>query len=404
MLTRFLLFILIAAAVAAMTPAELRAQGVITIRLSYKVVLNPADVSRPSALTDANLNTAVDAMNALYATYFRGYRFQIVEIINVGGVNDTTGPSRWYNTNFFDNTNVGGQSQGSIWKDQMEAAARSQAAYRWNNNAINLYLTNGICGGICSFASENDNIVIIGGCSAANGALQLHELGHYFNLYHTQGRPCGNCTAGQTGVCHTIPGDDEIADTLPDLACWSQNNIAQNRFGRNYAQLNAGEQNLVDDVFFNVMSYHPRLIRLTELQLDRWADTANGARAAVRDGTTIFARAGGPPGNGSSTQPVNSLTAGVNLAVARPGADIVLLRPGVYNEQLTINTPVTLRATRQGPVIIGSANPPNLAPTLAADDRRVREETERRLRETLGISRKAPGERVGFPGSGSPNQ
>ncbi len=400
MLTRFLLFVLIAAAVAAMIPAESRAQGVITIRLSYKVVLNPADGTRPSALTDANLNTAVTAMNALYATYFRGYRFQVVEIINVGGRNDTTGPSRWYNTNFFDNTNVNGQTQGSIWKDQMEAAARSQAAYRWNNNAINLYLTNGICGGICSFAHENDNIVIIGGCSAANGSLQLHELGHYFNLYHTQGRPCGDCGAGQTGVCHTIPGDDEIADTLPDLACWNQDNIARNRFGRNYAQLNAGEQNLVDDVFMNVMSYHPNLVRLTEQQLDRWADTANGARAAVRDGQMIFVRPGGPFGNGSSASPLNGVVIGVVASQARPGNNILILRPGVYNERPRINTPVTLRATRQGPVFIGSANPP----ALAAEINQTPQEAERKLDATPGIGSRKTGERIGFPGSGGHNQ
>jgi hypothetical protein len=35
------------------------------------------------------------------------------------------------------------------------------------------------------------------------------------------------------------------------------------------------------------------------------------------------------------------------------GGDIILLRPGSYNEQLTLDTPLTLRATRDGSVTIG---------------------------------------------------
>jgi hypothetical protein len=248
----------------------------------------------------------------------------------------------------------------------MEASARSDAAYRWNDGAVNLYLTNGICGGKCSFVEDSENILIIGGCSAANGAVQLHELGHYFGLYHTQGRQCGNCTAGQTGVCNTSPGDDQIADTLLDLACWGQDQIAFANFfiptapPRLYAQLNPDEQSRVDDVFFNIMSYHNNLSRMTELQLDRWTDVANDGRVGVRDGRTIFVQSGGLFGVGSSSQPVNSLGTAAGMANILEGSEILLLRPGYYNEQLTITAPggtsITLRATRQGPVIIGKSN------------------------------------------------
>lgn len=58
------------------------------------------------------------------------------------------------------------------------------------------------------------------------------------------------------------------------------------------------------------------------------------------------------PALGTSTTPFNSVAAGINAA-ASSGRDIVLVRTENYNEQLTLSKPVTLRATRVGPAIIG---------------------------------------------------
>ncbi|MEO1655683.1 MAG: hypothetical protein AAFU64_19225, partial [Bacteroidota bacterium] len=264
-----------------------QAQGITWIDLSYKVVLNPANGLRPSGVTDADIDAAIEEMNQLQEAYFRGYRFRRVDPIrNVGGINQfNTGPSRWYNTNFFDSNN------GSAWKDQMEAEAESNNnLYRWNNNAINLYITNGICGGICSFPGGGDDIIIIGRCSDADGALQLHEIGHYFDLCHTQGCPCGNCDGSKTGQCHTTPGNDDIGDTLPDLQCWDRDNIAQNSYGTNYNNLNSAQRKLVDDVFLNIMSYRSLNIisRITERQIDHWSDVAKLNRQQVIDRNSFF--------------------------------------------------------------------------------------------------------------------
>jgi hypothetical protein len=222
---------------------------------------------------------------------------------------------------------------------------------------MNLYIVNGFCGGSCAFPQEGDNIIVIGGCSTDDGPLQLHEMGHYFSLYHTQGSTCSNCGSGP-GQCNA-PGDDEIADTLPDLECWDQDQIALNWTSeenppRNYDALSAGEKVTVDNVFFNLMSYHGNKDRLTEQQLDRLTDTANSSRRGVTSGRTWFVdvnRGFFPPGDGSSILPFNSL--GTGVAVANPnGGDVVLLRAGIYGEPQTITKSVTLRATRGGDVVI----------------------------------------------------
>lgn len=352
-------FVLFASALL-LSPISRKAQddGVITIRLSYKVVLNPANGTRPPGVTNADINTAVNGMNDLMRGYFRGYRFQLVEILDVGGMsNPPTGPSVWYDTDFFNTTN------GSVWKDQMEAAAMADSAYLWRANSVNIYITNGICGGKCSFPGDGDNIMIFGGCSDDAAWLQLHEIGHYFSLCHTQGCVCG-CVGSDP--CGGIPGDDGIADTLPDLSSWNRDQIANNSFGQPYAGLSAAQQNQVDDVFLNIMSYHNSacglgapVARLTDQQLDRWAHSANLDRVAIRTGRTIFAQSTAPSGgNGSPASPYNTMTNAVGSAASDSAPDIIILRPGSFNQPLTINTPVTLRATHQGAAAIGSPNNP----------------------------------------------
>ena len=389
-------------------PSPLQAQGVINIRLSYKVILNPADGTRPirtgaTQVTDADINTAVNAMNVLLQTYFRGYRVQLVgSITNIGGMGDTTGPSRWFNTDFFNASNA------TTLRNQMEAAAMSDARYAWTANAINIYVNNGTAGGLCSFPGQG-NIIIIGGSVANAGATQLHEIGHYFGLCHTQGCTCacGSCgSCGVAGGC-TSPGDDGMADTLPDLACWSRDQIAQNSFGVPFASLSPAQQTQVNDTFRNLMSYHGTCcsvggaqVQLTELQLDRWADVASsntGGRLGVCDGVTIFVQANAPAQGGfrgPSTNPWPTIREAQDDAANYLGdlqlRPILILRPGAYNERLTLNTPMTLRTTRNGAATIGSSTPMDVPVGLSL------EEVEKTLRRTPGVYPKEP-VRLGFP-------
>lgn len=367
MFTRILL--ILAAAVLLGVASVAQADAVITIDLSYKVVLNPADGQPPPKVSQAGIDQAVDVMNEKLSSYWRGCRVQRVgPVTQVGGMGDVTGPSQWYDTDFLDPDN------GLAWRDQMEAAAMDDpTAYAWNSNAINLYITHGICiGGLCSFPSHE--IIIIGYCSDDDGGVQLHEIGHYYDLCHTYGCPCGGCgtpivatdcmgNPGITGVCDGnpgdpedpgIPGDDGISDTLCDLDCWGPNDRALWNFGTDYENLTAAQQSMVDTATSNLMSLRSK-VNMAEGQLDRWADESNVARFNVCDGgrTRFVDTTAGGGGNGSSTQPYDTVQDGVTFA--NPGGvDIVLLRPGVYPEDLTITKALTLRATRAGPATIGN--------------------------------------------------
>jgi hypothetical protein len=251
----------------------------IEIRLSYKAVLNPSTGQRAQNFADEQIDQAIAQMNQLHAGYKRGFRFVRVEPVwNIGSLGDTTGPSRWFNSNFSSPNN------GLALRDQMAAAARNDARYLWNNSAINIYLTGGLSGGLGS--RPGHDIVLLGGAIAGDGARQLRTIGHYFDVCDIQGCACGDC-GPNAGQCNT-PGDDGLYDTPSDLPCWDQNASANYNYGAPYASLSPGEQADVDTAFFNLMSPRGAGTRLTRGQLDRWTDTASVARRSVTTGRTWY--------------------------------------------------------------------------------------------------------------------
>jgi hypothetical protein len=189
----------------------------------------------------------------------RGDRLQLTETVNLPGVD------QWFNVDVVAN------------KGALDNAAKDNPGlYAYRNNAVNVYINGSATSGVCSFPNSDDDIIFLG--QNALPTTVIHEIGHFFNLCHTQGCSCNNCATGP-GQCDS-PGDDEIADTLRDVACWDLNAIAQNNFGSPYASLSAFQQSQVDDVFFNIMSYHGTRDRFTEGQMDRWTEAANGAHGS----------------------------------------------------------------------------------------------------------------------------
>lgn len=335
------------ACIAALTAvaAPVQADDVIKVHISVKVIVSPSTGNPPMGISPARIQAAtLPTLDFLSAPHWRGYRFDVVDpVTEVGGPSDPNGPSQWYD------------SDVAYCLAIMDAALADPVAYAWNANAINIYINNYPAPKGIHCTQQGESIIVIGRQFGEAAAVYLHEIGHHFTLCHTQGCQCAACDTNQTGVCHTEPGDDGIADTLRDLQCWNRDQIATFNFGSNYSGLPSNQQEQVEDVFLNIMAYHDRVTasRLTELQLDRWADGANGPGSRVVDGRTVFVAGNGSSnGDGSSTNPLDRVANGVAAANAA-GGDIVLLRPGSYGETLTIDKPVTLRATRSGSAVIG---------------------------------------------------
>ena len=346
----------------------------IVVRLSVKAVLDPANGMRQAEVSELIFSNTVAGMNALLASFGRGYRYEWVgkTLIDVGGLGQTnTGPSQYYNVDFQDDPN------GDTLRQQFESNAITHPLiYGWDSTAANIYILRmGTNGSSSSSFPPHALTTVLGNPPPGRGYSKIytviHELGHHFNLKHThQGEDYQNsnyspCTDRNCSCARLIGGDaDLIADTIADHQCWnSPNAIAQGNYGMNYIDLTASRQAAVNRIWSNIMSYHEdqqgtnEVTLFTSDQLDRWTDSANHDRPAEVSGRTWFVDRNniclGPTGDstcvGGFGGPFPLVAQGISVASA---GDIVLIRPGNYNETMTINKSVTLRATR-GNAIIG---------------------------------------------------
>jgi len=323
----------------------------ISIRVSAKFILNSFGFPPIGLYSDTNhWQQVIDNANAGNARLGRGFRYQ-------------------YPT--FDG-NVSGYSQYFDLDDSetepFEYSIRTNATLTvWRTNALNVYLVNHnlgpsndlACAGWASnpedpislkppYNTMKGHIVVfcVNAQPSANPlSILSHEFGHHMGLIHTW-------------------ADDRVTDTpvdadptpckqssVPDwCSCKFSNTLAQ-------AVAQSWSPAVLQVVTNNLMSYHcdnDNDFDLTEGQLDRWADIARRYLASEMTGVTYFVdRNNSQSGNdGYSTNPYRTVLAGVTNATATSG-NIVIVRPGNYNEQLTLNKPVTLRATRDGWATIG---------------------------------------------------
>ena len=299
-----------------------------------KFILHPDDGLRPrwdrdnpaTRITDAQIDTAIDDANSFLASYGRGYRLRVVEMLNIGGLNQdhsnqpNTKPGYYAIQTSASNTLAFFYPDGYVNPlgetpltgpliDVLDQNARSTAAtrldFKWNDHAVNVFVPSDWRGGGGIAPDWGD----AAGFGVFEGWLFLHELGHYYNLIHTF-------------------GEDGVADTLVDPASVSQEAIAQELYSKSYSDCSAAElavvdaeyyrrarnsiaaanntppndvlssstysllppseQQLVDDVFFNIMSYYDPphrnqfVTRMTEGQADRMTDAANSSAAPYR--------------------------------------------------------------------------------------------------------------------------
>jgi len=333
----------------------------INLRLSVKIIVHPTSGARPFGVTATMFTNAVAAANEWMANYWRGYRYQLVEVVEIGGPfqGGADGPSKWF---YRDPRST----EDGSW--QAFQADVKGPLYLLRNNAVNYYVsspTDWNTGGAAPFPWEAS-----AGWIACWGIVNdgpfwiLHECGHFFGLPHTH----GGCGCPSTENCSPLNGywvvDDDIADTLPEAAgdnCFTNINLLTlANFNKLYANCTPAEQFMAQNTYSNVMSYHEPMNkdalmgRKTELQHDVHTTYANTDRAHAVSGFTRFVSTSGNNANSglASTAPKRTVLNAVAASAAV--GDIVLLRQGSYNEQLTINKAVTLRATRNGWARIGA--------------------------------------------------
>jgi hypothetical protein len=272
MKARFLPFIwLVTLTVLLVTPNE--SVAMIYWRVSVKIILD-SNGNRPTATNQFNFSTPqrirqeFDAYNQLLDSMGWGFRIDLTEVIELGGV------SEWFSVDARDGVN----------RTQLEVQAKLHPIqYAYRPNALNVYINNsssGVSGGHLPLIGD----VIFAG-ARGYWTLLLHEIGHGLGLCHTHGCDCNdNCT----GI------SDNIGDTIGDSDTWStRNQISIGNYSIVYTLLNGGQRRQVDDIWQNIMSYHGDdgtnlLNRLTHDQWERIVDVSNAEKFNIASGRTIF--------------------------------------------------------------------------------------------------------------------
>ncbi len=234
-------------------------------------------------------------------------------------------------------------------------ALGAQAVWRWNPNAINIYVNNS-ASGQCSFVGSGASISL--GAAVGAGTV-LHEIGHIFDLQHTHllDYPTNTNAPNETPPRAFAMSDLMNGDALNETANDNPNITTKDQLcgalfaGKLYngATTTDGERASVDSAFENVMSYHNENVLLS-VQMDLWTLNANAARIGFCTGRTWFIANGG--NNSSSgltaTLPLATIASGFTHVSTSTPNDVVLLRAGSYAAPAggVLSTPSTLRATR----------------------------------------------------------
>jgi hypothetical protein len=328
----------------------------VRLRVAVYHIRNPSG----NLPADGNLSSRADVDDAIAEAnrYLDlagfGYRLElsVYDVLDNAMLNSTT-PS-W-------NLDPGGGANVSL----IETYARTNG-YGWRTDAAIVYITHSGGGGLCSYPSQNTSTIILSPYSGRpRGQLLLHEIGHFYNLGHTfdccsccdQSNPpnCGPSfiTFGGSG----LGSSGWSSDLLQDLNCNFPDNIATNKFGvgKTVAMLTPAEFELFSITYSNLMAYHDVTFRLSEIQDDVFAITANTARLNTVSGRTRFvANTGFVFGKEAlSSSGVATIAEAINAA---SNSDVIRIHAGSYPEpQLVnrlINKPMIWVASR-GPVTIG---------------------------------------------------
>ncbi|MCG8408402.1 MAG: hypothetical protein MI923_24640, partial [Phycisphaerales bacterium] len=177
------------------------------VRVSVKFVLDGGG-NRPvsgSYYQDSQIQTAISQANTALSSMGADWTLDLVEIVDVAGISQWFGP-------------MDCNDKGTM----EDAAEANKTLYKWRDDAVNIYVVNDLiqCGGVCSFPQYNHDIIVIQSVGGIlNGGVGwLHELGHYFNLYHTFQCLSGmGCSSSDPNICRGAGGEGQLCpDSCPD--------------------------------------------------------------------------------------------------------------------------------------------------------------------------------------------
>jgi hypothetical protein len=307
-----------------LTPAF--AQNV-PLRLSFKFILDSSG-NRPatgSLNTVAEIDEQITAGNQVFGRVISEMRLEKTEVV------DVSGQSSFYTSGV---TNAE--------RDALRnAAIANPAAFSWRTNAINVYITGASASGVSDFPPNNNIIVLAQGVFDTTVA---HECGHIMNLLHTH-----DLTDATNG--------DFCGDTIADNQNWTRDQIAQNNFGKTYANITAAQQLQVDAVWTNLMSYHNPDTRsfLTPNQMDRLSGQESTDRNTYFTKIPVFVGIASGTPDGTFQHPFSTIQQAIN-AGATSGRVMVLQQGSYARPASALNFPLSI-VSRSGPATIQEPPP-----------------------------------------------
>ncbi len=227
------------------------------------------------------------------------------------------------------------------------------------SGALNIYFVGDApyCGEATFPGDDVPGIVLQNSCIDSGGVLS-HEIGHYFNLWHTHETAAGaDCPGG--AFCATR--GDLCCDTPPDPGlhtCSNPVNPGSCVSGCEYTgTATCGGQEYSPDVT-NTMSYtdFDCMAGFSDDQRGRIAgslamsDRVDEIMTEHPCSNALYVSAGVAQGVGTWSSPFNSILFGI--AIARPCSPVeggvLIASRGTYNVGPVLNQPVTILASRQG--------------------------------------------------------
>ena len=218
-------------------------------------------------------------------------------------------------------------------------------------NTINVYFTNLVnLGGQASFTTSANQGILMNNTSAGNvhaPGLFAHEVGHYFDLYHTHDTGSGvecpngsNCSEAGDRLCDT-PADPGLS-----ISGGLVSRVDSNCVYDNSAALPMGcDETPYNPPTRNVMSYTTDTCRaeMTGNQISKALRTLRDA-ANRRNLITVVTRyvdpiSGASSGNCNYNSPCRTVAKAVQAA--QPG-DFIFLKPGAYQASSIGGKRVTL--------------------------------------------------------------